>query len=64
MKYSHTGTPHGVALEGALLTMTDDGISLRPIVLRPGGFGLQAGNPFTSFAKGSGQGLKAKQVNT
>ena len=41
--------------------MSDESISLRPIVLKPG-VGLVSGNPFASFAKGSGQGLKAKQV--
>ena len=44
-----------------LSNMADETISLRPIVLKPG-VGLVTGNPFASFAKGSGQGLKAKQV--
>ncbi len=39
----------------------DDGISLRPLSLRPVN-SLGGGNPFSGFAKGSGQGLKNKQV--
>ncbi|GAX74020.1 hypothetical protein CEUSTIGMA_g1470.t1 [Chlamydomonas eustigma] len=41
--------------------MTDDEISLRPIVLKPIGLQGSGFNPFSSFAKGSGQVLKSKQ---
>ncbi|KAG1679450.1 hypothetical protein FOA52_007742 [Chlamydomonas sp. UWO 241] len=43
---------------------TEDGISLRPVVLRPGGNGLgPGGNPFSMFSKGSGQVLKSKMAS-
>jgi hypothetical protein len=42
--------------------MAEDEISLRPIVLKPLGLQGSGFNPFSSFAKGSGQILKGKQV--
>jgi hypothetical protein len=41
----------------------DESISLRPVVLKPQAPGLAAGsNPFASFGKGAGFGIKAKKV--